>query len=179
MSQAVTQLGQSYQQPTKWQVSFPRVGNTIFYCTSVTIPGFTINETKQPTPVQDLWIPGNKVNYEPLQLTFLIDEEFNAWYDIYQWMTGLGSPNDSSQYKNLATDSVKQGYPTYGVRPPYSDGILNLYTAKNNIALQFKFQDCYPFALSGIQMAYEMSADVVLTATVNFRYTQYTFNKTS
>ena len=179
MSQAVTQLSQSYQQPTKWQISFPRISNTVFYCTSVSVPGFTITETKQPTPVQDLWIPGNKVNYEPLMLTFLVDDKFASWFDVYQWMTGLGAPQNDQQYADLASNSIKNGVPTFGVRPPYAEGILNLYTAKNNVGLQFYFADCYPFTLSSVKMSYEQSADYVLTAEVGFRYSYYAFSTTS
>jgi hypothetical protein len=179
MSNDIPQLGQSLQQPTKWQISFPRVSNTIFYIQSVSVPGFSITEAKQQTPVQDLWVPGTKTNWDPLTFSFLIDEKFSAWFDIYQWMTGLGAAETTDQYKNLAINSIRKGVPTYGVRPPYSDAILNLFTAKNNVGLQFSFIDCYPFTLSAIRMSYTESADVILTGDVSFRYSYYTFQATS
>lgn len=177
MSNTITQnLGQSLLQPTQGQLTFSRVPNTTFYLQQTSVPGIVSSPATQPTPFTNLPVPGNKIEFTPLQVVFLLDEKMNSWYDIYNWMTGLGRAQSYDDYANLAANAPKN---SLGIRPPYSDAVLTIFTAKNNPALQFAFSDCFPVELGGVQIDFREDAEVILTATAVFRYSVYTFSQIS
>jgi hypothetical protein len=166
-------------QPSKFQLTFDRVANTVFYCTAIQLPGITLSESVTPNPFTDLYVPGDKITWQPLNLKFILDVNYSGWIDVFQWMGGLGFPQNFEQYRDLANTAIRSPGrpPPLGVRPPYSDAILNIYTNKNNPTLQFHFADCYPIALDSIDLDYGRSADEVVTCGATFRYSYYTIKK--
>ena len=173
MSTPVSNLSQSLLHPNHYQLAFGRVSNTIFYCTQAILPGINLPSIEQPTPWVQLPVPSNKAIFEPLVVTFLVDEAMESWNDIYTWMTGL-SGEGFSNYQSLAnTAMTRGGTPLYGVRPPYSDATLTVYTAKNNPQIRFQYFDCFPTSLSSLLFDNSKSADEQLIATATFRYSYY------
>jgi len=174
----MTNLSQNLLQKTKFSLSFDRIANTVFYCTKVAVPGIMLGTATQPTPFVNLKVPGTKVQYEPLTVTFLVDAEMNAWYNIFNWMMGIGRPVSAAQYRELANNAPPLGSggpPSTGIRPPYSDAQLSIYTAKNNQEIKFAFLDCFPVNLGPVEMDTEVSADAILTVSASFVYSYYTF----
>jgi len=143
------------------------------------MPGMSLTENTVPNPFTDLKVPGDKVQFEPLIFTFMVDVNYNSWLDVRNWITGIGFPENFDQYKNLAANATKRpGFPsTAGVRPPYSDATLIIYTNKNNPQARVTFKDCFPISLSGLDMGYSMSADHPMFSQASFRYSYYTFEK--
>lgn len=176
----ITPVGQTLTQANKFQLTFARVANTIYQCTKVNIPGINVTEAKRSTPLTDLYVPGDKTIFGQLQVTFLLDLAYNSWYDIWNWMTGIGMPESTNQYANLANNSVRQAgtYQTANpYKPAYSDASLVIYTNQNNPELRFDFHDCFPLSLSDVQLAYDTDANFIPTATAVFRYQYYRFTR--
>ena len=46
----------------------------------------------QPTYLKDLPIPGDKMEFEDLNVRFLVDENLENYMEIQNWMRGLGFP---------------------------------------------------------------------------------------
>ena len=46
-------------------------------------------------------MPGDKVTYQTLDVSFLVDENLNNYKEIHDWIIGLGFPQDHKQFKNL------------------------------------------------------------------------------
>lgn len=171
---------QSYAQPTKFQLVFDRIANTVFYCTSVNIPGLDLGTTLQATPFIDLNVPGDKITFEPLSVTFLVDSKYYAWTDIHQWITGVGFPERFEQYKNLLADSRRPrmaNNATTGIRPPYSDASLIVYSSKNNPILRFSFKDCYPVSLGAVNLSYQLDPTKPITVTSTFNFSYFTITR--
>lgn len=154
-------------------MTFDRVANTTFYCTKINLPALSIPAISQKTPMINLFVPGNKMEFEPLVMTFMVDDTLSAWNDLFIWLTGLSGPTTNG-WMNLANTAVsKGGQPLYGVRPPYSDGILTINTAKNNPMLRAQFYDLFPTSLSGLQFEAGQSADMQIMAIAEFRFSYY------
>lgn len=170
-------LNQNLFQPQKFQVMFDRLPNTVFYVTKTTVPGITISEAVQATPLTMLRVPGTKTDFDPWTFTFVLDANMVSWFAVYNWLTGLGMPQSTDQYAALANNAItKPGTaPRIGVRPPYSDATLTVYDPNNNPNKKFMFKDCYPLGLSGVDLGYEQSAQDTVTCTTKFRYSYFTF----
>ena len=51
--------------------------------------------------LKDIPIPGDKLDYDNLNITFLVDENLENYREIHGWLTGLGFPKDHSQFRAL------------------------------------------------------------------------------
>lgn len=164
----------NFLQSTRFVLSFPRINNTQYFCQEVNLPGISMNEIVHPTPFVDLPIPGDKLIYEPLNVTFIVDEELQAWIEIHNWLRGMTFPTNFDEYKNLNNlSSVSY----YSEKPQYSDGILNILSALNNLKTTVHFKDIFPVSLSAIQFNSGDTDTPTLTATATFKYAWYDIKK--
>ena len=180
-----------YASPTQFKFSIIKLPKVEYFCTAANIPGITLGTANQPTPLKDVPIPGDKLDYDTLNISFLVDENLENYREIHGWMTGLGFPKDTSQFRALQGASADR-YPTTTntglskelgkVSKPiqddgglYSDATLFVLTSKNNANIEIRFRDIYPISLSGLDYN-QQAADVdYLTASVTFQYKIYEF----
>ena len=185
---------QDYASPTQFKFSILKLPKVEYFCTAVNIPGITLGGSPvQATPLKDIPLPGDKLTYEPLSMTFLVDENLENFQEIHGWLVGLGFPRDYSEFKNLVSSGndrfpaknqsisneigkVKYGSPNVG--GTYSDATLTILSSKNNSELEVRFRNMFPTGLTGLQYN-QQAADVdYLTATVSFEYEIYDFATT-
>ena len=183
-----------YASPTQFKFSIIKLPKVEYFCTAVNVPGITLGGTmSQPSPLKDIPIPGEKLTYEPLQMTFLVDENLENFQEIHGWLVGLGFPRDHSEFTNLVSSgndrfpaknssvSTEIGKVKYGAANTggtYSDATLTVLSSKNNSQVEIRFRDVYPTGLTGLQYN-QQAADVdYLTATVSFNYLIYDFATT-
>jgi hypothetical protein len=180
-----------YASPTQFKFSIIKLPKVEYFCTAVNVPGITLGGTmSQPSPLKDIPIPGEKLTYEPLQMTFLVDENLENFQEIHGWLVGLGFPRDHSEFRDLVSSgndrfpaknqsiSNEIGKVKYGAANTggtYSDATLTILSSKNNSELEVRFRNMFPTGLTGLQYN-QQAADVdYLTATVSFEYEIYDF----
>ena len=161
-------------QASKFTLAFSRLTYMNYFCTKVNIPGITFGTATQQTPFIDAPVPGDKMIYDDLEITFLVDEPLWAWTTVQDWLRGMAFPDDFNEYKNL---SLQQKIQLRGTKPQYSDASLIILTNKNNPILEVKFYDLFPVTLNSIHFDTAMSAENILTATAAFRFTNYEINR--
>lgn len=164
----------NYLQSSKFQVIFPRITSVTYFCQSVNIPGISVNPARMPTPLVDLYIPGDKLEYETFDITFIVDEELWSWQIIHDWIRGYSFPCSFEEYANMDRESIQT---LHSNRPQYSDGYLMSLTALNNTKTIIKLIDAFPVSLSEINFDSKASADNIITATASFRYQLYNFER--
>ncbi|QAY01320.1 tail completion and sheath stabilizer protein [Aeromonas phage Aswh_1] len=103
-------------------------------------------------------LPGSKINYEPLRVRFLIDEDFKSYQEIYQWMISV---TDSRTFDSTAH--------LPGARPR-TMLVHILDNSKRNILMTFKFNDPFPSTIDEIEMSYVDSGNPAITGMVSFHY---------
>jgi len=183
-----------YASPTQFKFSIIKLPKVEYFCTAVNIPGITLGGTmSQPSPLKDIPIPGEKLTYEPLSMTFLVDENLENFQEIHGWLVGLGFPRDHNEFRDLVSSgndrfpakttqtSTEIGKVKYGAANTggtYSDATLTILTSKNNSQLEVRFRNMFPTGLTGLSYN-QQAADVdYLTATVSFEYEIYDFATT-
>ena len=183
-----------YASPTQFKFSIIKLPKVEYFCTAANIPGISLGGAmSQVTPLKDVPLPGDKLTYEPLQMTFLVDENLENFQEIHGWLVGLGFPRDHSEFRDLVSSGndrfpaknqsisneigkVKYGSPNVG--GTYSDATLTILSSKNNSELEVRFRNMFPTGLTGLQYN-QQAADVdYLTATVSFEYEIYDFATT-
>jgi hypothetical protein len=162
-----------FAQADKFLLSFTRLPQMTILCQKSNIPEIAVNPAFQPTPGANAPIPGNKFQYGPFIVTFILDEQMWAWSTIYDWLSGIGFPESSSQYKNLPL----QQRLLQTQQPQYSDAILTYYSNINNPVLQYHFTDMFPVGLSSVQFDVSQPATQTMYGTATFRFTDYNYKR--
>ena len=180
-----------YAAATQFKFNITKLPKVEFFCTSVNIPGVTLGETSQDTPLKTIPIPGDELTYGSLNVDFMIDENLENYREIHGWLTGLGFPKSHAQFEtfiNAGSDRFPTSNATansreagkvddvgFDVGAQYSDAILSILSSKNNPILEVRFRDLYPTTLSGLSYDQQAGDTSYLTGTVSFSYLIYEF----
>jgi hypothetical protein len=160
-------------QPNKFKLGFARSPSIQFFCQSVNIPGVSLSEIPRNTPFVDLYVPGEKVIYDLLSITFIVDEVLMGWFEIHDWIRALTFPEKFEQYQQL-----KQLSPvTNQDFPQYSDASLTVLDSSQQPTYRIKFVDCFPTSLSSIVLNTTEDPTTIITADATFRFSYYQIEK--
>ena len=180
-----------YAAPTQFKFTITKLPKVEFFCTAANIPGISIGQANQPTPLKDIPIPGDKLDYDNLNISFLVDENLENYREIHGWMYGIGFPKARTQFADLVqankdrfpttgkdskvTDAGKVKYGAEPLGPIFSDATLNVLTSKNNANIEVRFNNVFPVSLSSLDFNQQANDIDYLTATVSFKYKLYEF----
>ena len=177
--------------PTQFKFQILKLPKVEYFCTAVNLPGLSLNTVQQPTPLADIPLPGEKLSFGDLEMTFMVDENLENYQEISGWLFGLGFPKSSTQFANLV-EAAKDRFPTNGkdsqttdagkvkygaqpIGPVFSDATLNILSSKNRANIEVRFNNVFPVSLSGLQFTQQATDVDYLSATVTFQYKLYEF----
>ena len=158
----------NYFIPTGFKFMIQKIPNVNFFCQSCNLPGLSAGQWLQVTPLRDIPIAGDKVQYNELRVRFIIDEELKNWLEIYDWIKGLTFPEDQEQYRKLAEADVPNPKGEL-----YSDGTLSILTSNKNVQYVAKFTELFPVDLTDIEMSSDVADSEVVAADATFAYATY------
>ena len=176
-----------YASPIQFRFKCGKLPEVEFACQTANIPGISLGETDFKTPLKDISIPGDKVSYGSLDISFLVDENLNNYKELHDWIIGIGFPQSHNQFKNLqAAGSDRFPKSTAGATVPgvsnpsplaeggiYSDATLIILNSKNIAKTEIRFQNVYPTSLGGLSYDVKLSDVDYLQAAVSFGYMYY------
>ena len=177
--------------PTQFKFQILKLPKVEYFCTAVNLPGLSLNTVQQPTPLADIPLPGEKLSFGDLEMTFMVDENLENYQEISGWLFGLGFPKSRTQFANLV-EAAKDRFPTNGkdsqttdagkvkygaqpIGPVFSDATLNILSSKNRANIEVRFNNVFPVSLSGLQFTQQATDVDYLSATVPFQYKLYEF----
>ena len=159
----------NFLSPVGFKFTLAKEPKVAFFCNSAKIPEITLGTEVQATYLKDIDVPGDKITYGDLSLKFLVDEDMVNYMAIHNWITGLGFPETTQQYKNLITDEE-------GLQDPkraFSDGSLYILDSNYNTNAVVKFKDLFPISLTSLDFNSTQTDIQYFTADVTFKYTVY------
>ena len=175
-----------YSSPTQFRFLINQLPKVQYFTTEANIPGITLGEGQFNTPLKDIELLGDKVTYEDLTITFIVDENLENYIEMHTWLTGIGFPKDRKQFSefrsvtsNMSTTTRGESKDIGDVRASTpelamtSDSVLTILTNKNNPVVECRFRDVFPTSLTSLNYSQNQTDVEYLTATVNFKYTIY------
>ena len=180
-----------YASPTQFKFQIIKLPKVEYFCTAANVPGINLGTAEQITPLKDIPLPGDRLQYDTLTIQFLVDENLENYREIHGWLTGVGFPKNYEQFQVLQGASTDRFPSTQNVGTQgelgeikkatqddgglYSDATLMILTSKNNANLEVRFRNIYPTSLSGLDYNQQATDVDYLTATVTFEYAIYEF----
>jgi hypothetical protein len=153
-------------QPTKFLLSFNRINTVQYFCQSVNLPSITLGEVTRVTPFLDMFSPGTKLTYDPLDVEFIVDEDLESWKNLYHWFISIADPDGFEK---------RDGSHELQTLKHFSDATLTILSALNNPVLRVQFRNCFPLTMSELNFDTKLNADTIVTVRATFRYESYNF----
>ena len=94
----------NYLSDVGFKFSLAKAPKVDFFSNTATLPGLTLGVVNQPSYLKELPLPGDRLVYDDLELTFIVDEELENWMAIHNWMRGLGFPNSIGDFISEVTN---------------------------------------------------------------------------
>ena len=175
-----------YASPTQFRFGIQQLPKVEFFTINATLPGIEGTSVDVSNPFKNIAIMGEKLVYNDLTITFIVDEFLDNYQSLHNWMVGYGFPSDRAQFRKHrdVTSNTPAGGSTPSVdilgkavsdKAMYSDAFLMILSNKNNPILNVNFQNVFPISLSGLDYTQGATDVEYMTADVSFKYQIYKF----
>lgn len=169
---------ENYLSPVGFRFVIQNLPNVQWFVQSAVLPGVSLAELSTPSPLLNTFVPGDNLEYQPLELTFIVDENMKNWAELYNWLKGLSAPEKYDQYKTLKNSGTGDNNAVQGDRTSiYSDATLIILNSNMNANHQVTFKELFPTSLSSLEFNTVAGDIEFITATASFRYTNYVYEK--
>ena len=105
-----------------------------------------MNLQQQSSYLKNIDVPGERLTYGDFTLRFLVDENMENYISIYDWLTGLGFPETTKQFKEIIKDKDGQRDP----KEAFCDGTLRILNSNYREVAKVKFNDLFPISLTSL-----------------------------
>ena len=137
-----------------------------YFAQSANIPSMTLGVQQQSTPLRQLPLEGF-ITYDPLNLTFLIDEDLENYMILHNWIRALGTPDTFGERTGFVEQKAQK-------RQQFrSDGTLAILNSNFNQNLNCVFTDLIPQSLSAMEFNATIDGTEYATASVSFTFSAY------
>ena len=175
-----------YASPTQFRFGINQLPKVEFFTVGANVPSITLGDAIFPTPFKDIPVMGDKITYDNLNISFIVDEYLENYISLHEWMTAIGFPKNRKQFSEFRSNTSNVAQTTRGtsqdigdVQPStsanalFSDGYLMILSNKNNPIVEITFHNMYPVVLGPLEYN-QGAADVeYITVSADFAYQIY------
>lgn len=166
-----TPSNKNFLSPLNFGFHMKRSPNLNFFVQQINLPSITLPIFNQGSPLLSIATPGDHLQYGVLNVWFKIDEDFENYMEIHNWIKALGYPENQYGYKALEDNTKASG------ESLRSDIMVIIMNNIKNPNYEIVFKDAFPIELS--EATFQTTDDSVnyIGARVTFKYTVYEINK--
>jgi hypothetical protein len=173
-----------YASPTQFRFGIHQLPKVEFFTVGANLPGISAGVVTHATPFKDIPTMGDKLTYENLSISFIVDEYLENYTSLHNWMVGIGFPENREQFRTFRDVTSKT--PASGKTPPtdlvgkaipdralYSDAFLQILSNKNNPIAEVNFENMFPISLSALDFSQSATDVEYMIASAEFAYQIY------
>lgn len=139
-----------------FRMVFHKAPNTSYFCQNFIMPGVTVTETPVVRPVADVYFPGDKLVYEPLNVTMLVAENMENYVEILDWLVNsVTTTNNADKYDDIT---------------------CYILSSKNNVNRTVTFKNAFPTNIGSISFNVQDADITYAQVDVTFRFDYFTFS---
>lgn len=137
-----------------FRMVFHRAPNTSYFCQNFVMPGITVNETVANRPQTDVYFPGDKIVYEPMNITMLVAENMENYVEIFDWLKrSVTTPNTADKFDDIT---------------------VYILSSKNNANVGVTFHNAFPTSLGSVAFNVQDADISYAQVDVTFRFDYFT-----
>ena len=161
--------------PTGFKLSIAKLSEITYFCQEANLPDLNLTSLQVATPFSMSTVPGDLIQFGELDVSFIIDEQMNNYKAIWDWMIGLGFPENYTQYSNLISASDVNP-PAFGnLQGNFSDGVLEILGGNNIPVRAIRFVDLHPVFIGTLNFQSNVTDINYLVGQATFKYTYFNF----
>lgn len=136
---------------TSFKLEIPGYETVNYFVQSTELPAITSGGVDAPYQNHATNVPSNRIEFDPLNLNFLVDEDFANYEALFAWMVDIirTEPVVPSQMKNLT---------------------LHITNSSKVHKMSIRFHKAYPTMLSSIPLDSSVTDPTALICSASFRY---------
>lgn len=139
-------------------------------CQKVNIPGVASPDLTQPTTLgTTIPVPSLVADFEPLDITFIVDSNLSNWVSLYSWIRNITNIKDDTS-NNLNYDRWHIDATLMIFNSPFKPNGCNVPI------FSVKFTNLVPISLSGLVFQSDVNDASPQKATCRFKYSYYTIS---
>ena len=154
MTTTITQNKNPLAVSDGFRMVFHKAPNTSYFCQNFIMPSVTVSETVVNRPITDVYVPGDKISAEPLNITMLVAENMENYIEIYEWLHNSVTTNNSAD--------------------KYDDITVYILSSKNNANVGVTFHNAFPVSLGSINFNVQDADITYAQVDVTFRFDYFT-----
>ena len=154
--------------PTKWRLVFPFLNfltdkekgdDLILFCSEVQLPGITLDTILVETPYYEQKEASNKISFDDLIITYSIDEKYDNYKLLLDWLLYIKSPLN------------------YEIRNQKVTASLFTYTNNENPSTEFVLHNIFPISIEPINFDSKVEDSEDIPHTVSFAIEYFTIRE--
>lgn len=122
----------------------------------VTIPSVNIGQAQTTSRFVDYNQPGEKIVYAELDVGFIMDENYDAYAEIYSWMQRIAGPPDNMPIEESQRKTL------------FADASIELLDNTGKMIRKMVFLDAWPVSLGAIAMDTQSSTEIKSILTLDY-----------
>lgn len=169
--------------PASHILKLERMPFTTFVTQEVNLPGVSATPARVLAPGLAVRHAADRLTYDPLTVTFLVDEELKTHRELHSWLIGMTGGEDRSHVTatfindqaNLEWSDARSKTPNDRLaRSSATTAGLTIVNESKIPILRVIFHNVYITALGPIQFSVTVDPLTTLTSTATFEYDYYT-----
>jgi len=155
----------NYLQPNafKLTIDHKHFQNLEFFCQTVMHPALSSNPIEVPYKrISSIPFAGDKLTFGELTAMIIVDENLNAYTEMYKWLERTIEQQDNTPL-----------YRTASKPPTYADITLNILSSNNNKTRQIRYIDCIPTSLGDMTLESTAGDVSFITFPASFRFSYF------
>lgn len=156
---------QNYIYPTYFKFVLSALPKLEYFITKVNLPSFGYDSAlEQNNRFTTIRHPANKVRFEDVELSFLVDEDMTNWLEISDWIRRSSVVDDHLDILDNTKDH-------------FCEGSLIITNSAMQPNIEVSFRNMFPISISGFEFDSTITELTPWTSTVRFAYDFYEIKK--
>ena len=177
-----------YSQQSQFKVFLPLFPTTEWFVVRANVPGVSLGQAVQTTPLLDMPIIGDKLTYDDFYVTFLVDEQLKNYTEMHDWLVNCAAPQERSQFRGKERPAGIPKRPQTQIqdlllgnipesdRDLYSNLDLFIMSSKNNPIVKIQMVEAFPISLTNIEYSHQESDVTYAECTATFAFSYFTIS---
>ena len=159
---------QNFLQPNgfKLVINRERFKNLEFFAQTVSHPDISVAPTIAPFRRTNLQLPGDKVEYGPLVVDAILDENMNVYKEMVKW---IKSTTDEKNKTSTSVTSQNRDTTVYDIT-------LSILSSHNNQIDTIVYKGAFPINVGSVNFQSTVDNITYITFPITFSYTTFTIS---